>query len=132
MRPLVRLAPMRDQIDKAALPYSTVTLLARFRGLSTSQPRATAMWYASSCKRDHRHHRLQEFFDGRNLDDVVGQLGRLRVALADHRDHRSAAGLDLLKVRHHLVVHLAVRQQNTLGVFSSTRAIGPCFISAAG
>ena len=24
--------------------YSTVTLLARFRGLSTSQPRATAMW----------------------------------------------------------------------------------------
>ena len=24
--------------------YSTVTLLARFRGLSTSQPRRTAMW----------------------------------------------------------------------------------------
>ena len=24
--------------------YSTVTLLAKFRGLSTSQPRATAMW----------------------------------------------------------------------------------------
>ena len=24
--------------------YSTVTLLARLRGLSTSQPRATAMW----------------------------------------------------------------------------------------
>lgn len=29
--------------------YSTVTLLARLRGLSTSVPRATAVWYASSC-----------------------------------------------------------------------------------
>src|SRR5262249_29380496 len=29
--------------------YSTVTLLAKFRGLSTSQPRSTAIWYASSC-----------------------------------------------------------------------------------
>src|SRR5262249_56504418 len=29
--------------------YSTVTLLAKFRGLSTSQPRSTALWYASSC-----------------------------------------------------------------------------------
>ncbi len=25
-------------------PYSTVTLLAKLRGLSTSQPRSTAMW----------------------------------------------------------------------------------------
>ena len=33
-----------------ALPaYSTVTLFARLRGLSTSVPRATAVWYASSC-----------------------------------------------------------------------------------
>ncbi len=29
--------------DASANRYSTVTLLARFRGLSTSQPRATAM-----------------------------------------------------------------------------------------
>src|SRR5207249_5918059 len=29
--------------------YSTVTLFAKLRGRSTSQPRATAMWYASSC-----------------------------------------------------------------------------------
>ena len=29
--------------------YSTVTLFARLRGWSTSQPRRTAMWYASSC-----------------------------------------------------------------------------------
>ena len=31
-------------------PHSTVTDLARLRGWSTSLPRATAMWYASSCK----------------------------------------------------------------------------------
>ena len=29
--------------------YSTVTLFARFRGLSTSLPRITAAWYASNC-----------------------------------------------------------------------------------
>src|SRR6266571_4550008 len=29
--------------------YSTVTDLARLRGWSTSHPRRTAMWYASSC-----------------------------------------------------------------------------------
>ncbi len=29
--------------------YSTVTLLARLRGLSTSRPRCTAVWYASNC-----------------------------------------------------------------------------------
>ena len=30
-------------------PHSTVTLLARLRGLSTSVPRAQAVWYASNC-----------------------------------------------------------------------------------
>ena len=30
-------------------PYSTVTLLARLRGLSTSRPRSLATWYARSC-----------------------------------------------------------------------------------
>jgi hypothetical protein len=29
--------------------HSTVTLFARFLGLSTSVPRATAVWYASNC-----------------------------------------------------------------------------------
>ena len=29
--------------------YSTVTLLAKFRGLSTSVPRTQAVWWASSC-----------------------------------------------------------------------------------
>ena len=38
-----RLAPQKHH------RHSTVTLLARFLGLSTSVPRATAVWYASSC-----------------------------------------------------------------------------------
>ena len=29
--------------------HSTVTLFAKFRGLSTSVPRATAVWYESNC-----------------------------------------------------------------------------------
>lgn len=31
------------------LAYSTVTDFAKFLGLSTSVPRASAVWYASSC-----------------------------------------------------------------------------------
>gem|GEM_PF-6974275 len=39
-------APLRAQFPRTSArcaDYSTVTLLARLRGLSTSQPRATAM-----------------------------------------------------------------------------------------
>ena len=35
--------------DSCWFNYSTVTDFARFLGWSTSQPRRTAMWYASSC-----------------------------------------------------------------------------------
>ncbi len=35
--------------DRRKPPHSTVTLFARFRGLSTSVPRAQAVWYASNC-----------------------------------------------------------------------------------
>src|SRR6478735_7477923 len=34
---------------RARTTYSTVTDFARFLGLSTSVPRMTAVWYASSC-----------------------------------------------------------------------------------
>jgi hypothetical protein len=33
-----------DVLDGPQQPYSTVTLLARLRGWSTSQPRSSAMW----------------------------------------------------------------------------------------
>ncbi len=38
-----------------------------------------------------------------------------RVAFADHGDHRAAAGLDLLDVRHHLVVDVPLRHEEHAG-----------------
>ena len=38
----------RFQKRASAAPYSTVTLFAKFLGLSTSVPRAQAVWYASN------------------------------------------------------------------------------------
>ena len=40
---------MSGTMTSTACPHSTVTLFARLRGLSTSVPRAHAVWYASSC-----------------------------------------------------------------------------------
>src|SRR2546427_7126152 len=42
-------APFACSIQPSRRVYSTVTLLARLRGLSTSVPRASAVWYASNC-----------------------------------------------------------------------------------
>ena len=67
-------------------------------------------------QRDHRDDRLQELLDGRESRSRR-RPGRptSRVALADDGDHRAAAGLDLLQVRHHLVVHLPVRHEEHAG-----------------
>src|SRR5690242_7707105 len=40
--------PPNLSLVSAAAVHSTVTLLARLRGLSTSHPRSTAQWYAKS------------------------------------------------------------------------------------
>ena len=78
--------------------YSTVTLLARLRGLSTSQPRAN------------------EFVEGlRRLGDVdhVAALARqLAVAACRHQDHAAAAGLHLLDVPVDLVIHAVARRDD--------------------
>src|SRR2546422_3264604 len=42
------LAGVQMEVDLQPAGHSTVTLLARLRGWSTSQPRSTAMWYARS------------------------------------------------------------------------------------
>src|SRR5262249_37269172 len=41
---LIRLNPRAPRHPRTAPSYSTVTDLARLRGLSTSQPRSSAMW----------------------------------------------------------------------------------------
>ena len=49
-RPAPALQAERDRtLPPGPRAHSTVTLFARFRGWSTSQPRRTAMWYARSC-----------------------------------------------------------------------------------
>ncbi|PYE77915.1 hypothetical protein DFQ15_11159 [Xylophilus ampelinus] len=45
----IRYRRYRASEAPAPVDHSTVTLLARLRGLSTSVPRAQAVWYASSC-----------------------------------------------------------------------------------
>src|SRR5213594_3287722 len=42
------LTGVQMEVDLQPAGHSTVTLLARLRGWSTSQPRSTAMWYARS------------------------------------------------------------------------------------
>jgi hypothetical protein len=44
LRRVIRLDAANSETIGYLQPYSTVTLLARFRGLSTSQPRSTAQW----------------------------------------------------------------------------------------
>ena len=44
-----RAAPDATATPGAGADHSTVTLFAKFLGLSTSVPRAQAVWYASSC-----------------------------------------------------------------------------------
>jgi hypothetical protein len=46
---LTVIAPDYTTVIALAQNYSTVTLFARFLGLSTLHPRKTAAWYASSC-----------------------------------------------------------------------------------
>ena len=41
--------PLRPAPGILRRAYSVVTLLARLRGMSTSQPRITAIWYDNSC-----------------------------------------------------------------------------------
>ena len=71
--------------------------------------------------------------DVRDVDHVVGQLGRLRsspsLAMAIIGPPRALISSML---RDHLVIHGPLRHDEHARRVSSTRAIGPCFISAAG
>ena len=68
-----------DQAGSPTRPtgYSTVTDLARFRGWSTSRPRSTATWYASSCRARSPPPAPAARASG-HLEDVVRQPGDLR------------------------------------------------------
>ena len=117
----------------ARRPYSTVTLLARLPRLVDVAAPGDGDVIGQQLQRNDGDDRLQELGHGRHLDHVVGQAGHLRVAFADHGDHRPAAGLDLLQGSPSPCrTPCPCGMQEHAGRRLSTRAIGPCFISAAG
>ena len=72
--------------------YSTVTLFARLRGWSTSQPRSLAMWYASSWSGTLTTTGDSSSWRPRDVQHVVGDAGDLLVALGRHGDDRRRRG----------------------------------------
>src|SRR5260221_3709366 len=114
------------------LRHSTVTLFARLRGWSTSQPRATAMSYASSCSG------ITDRI-GCSMGIVAGTYSTWSaredtsvspsVATAMMRPLRPRTSIMLLMTFSYAEARV---QMNTTGMCSSMSAIGPCFISAAG
>ena len=95
--------------------YSTVTLFARFRGWSTSQPRRTAMWYASSCSGTTATIGIANAgAAGRRSTASLRRIEhsiQLVRSLGRERNDRSAARLDFLHVAEHLLEHVVVRRQ---------------------
>ena len=79
-----------------------MTLLARFRGWSTSQPRRTATWYARS-QRNHGDQGRQQIGAGRHLDHVLRLRGDTAVARVDDGDDLTVAGQDFLDVAEHTI-----------------------------
>ena len=84
-------------------------------------------------QRDDRHERLQEVVDVGHVDHVVGQVGHVACRL---RTTTAITGPPRALISSRFDITLSYTEpcgiRNTLGVCSSTRAIGPCFISAAG
>ena len=65
-------------------------------------------------------------------DDVVGKPLYLRVAFSDDCRDSSASRPHLLDVRDDLLVETSRVAMTKTGISLSMRAMGPCFISAAG
>ena len=122
-------------VKGSPINHSTVTLLARLRGLSTSQPRSSAMWYARSCS-GTRPRPAADIRARRDKNDFVGPrrhlVGHGRIGVARHGNHRPVACRTSSRFDITLSNTGPCGARNTEGVSSSTSAIGPCFISAAG
>ncbi len=81
---------------------------------------------------DDGQERLDDLGGVGDRQEDVGQLGDRLVSLGADGDDPPLAGADLLDVAQRLGVQGAAGATNTQGVSRSTRAIGPCFISAVG
>ena len=76
-------------------PYSTVTLLAKFRGLSTLQPRMTACVIGQQLEGDHAEERLQAFSRLRDVHHVIRLPADLHVAFGGDGDDLFPRGREL-------------------------------------
>ena len=100
--------------------------LRRFLGLSTSFPRSTAAWYAGPG--DHCQQRLEGLRERRGLPARARQGWRRRVPFFGGNDRHRVLDLDVGGLSR----AGPGRRTKTTGIPSSMRAMGPCFISAAG
>ena len=83
-------------------------------------------------QRDDAQQRLQRLGRVGDVDDVVAIPADLRVALGGYRDDPPAAGRTSSMLLITLSYCTPLVATNTTGIPSLIRAIGPCFISAAG
>ena len=93
-------------------PYSTVTLLARLRGLSTSHPRATAIEYAKSCsgmtaRMGTSGSRVRGMKMTSSAREATSSSPSCATAMI-----RPAAGAHLVDVPQHLVADLRLRREH--------------------
>ena len=95
--------------------YSTVTVLARLRGWSTFRPRRRAIRYARSCSGNDGEHSLEKGGRARHVDDVVGVVLDVLVAVRRDRDHVRSARARLLDVGDDLVVDVRVGRDDDHG-----------------
>lgn len=87
------------------------------------------------CKQLQRyrcHYRGELFYDLGHLYCVVGDCSDCLVATGDYGYHFTSTCFYLLDVADDLFVEVVTGAMTTVGSSRSIRAMGPCFISAAG
>ena len=78
-----------------------------------------------------RQDRVQERINVRDIDRIVGLLGDLAISFSRHCDYDALTNFDLFDVSIVLEYTASFGDKTTTGIWASTRAIGPCFISPA-
>ena len=110
--------------------YSTVTVFARLRGWSTSRPRG-AIEVGEQLQRDDRQQRLRiQSVRGRSAPRRRAPRRRVVALVATAITWRPARGPPACW-RSPSRARASRSRRETTGVSSSSRAIGPCFISPA-
>ena len=100
MQPASELVQAREQARSTrTLYYSTVTLLSRFRGLSTSRTADQGGVVRQQLQRNARHERRETRQRRGNEQHLVGQLGDAVVPFGGDGDHAAVAAANLFESR---------------------------------